>query len=283
MLEAVGADGRTRHVVSIDEKLVAREERAVVAGQRVELRRGPHAGRLGRIAEVHPRGARDGAATANVTLQPSGAVIRGVHEDDLILLCGQCKLGVWRARSHYFRNLITPRFKADYETRLAAAGKDGGARRDRDAGEPAAKRALPTPPSSSSSSSAHHASSSSAAAWLHRHLRVRIISDRVAHGKLYNQKVVVQDVVTPELCSVLTDEGRLVEEVKQKYLETVIPKAVGSIVLVVVGRHKGRRGKLLNVRGVGGWENKTPLINWPNSATRPRSKRWYSSWASPMA
>ncbi len=59
----------------------------------------------------------------------------------------------------------------------------------------------------------------------------------------------MQDVVAPLVCTVLTPEGRLLDEVKQRYLETLVPKVPGAAILAVAGRHRGRRGKLLEVRG----------------------------------
>lgn len=43
----------------------------------------------------------------------------------------------------------------------------------------------------------------------------------------------------------MDDKGAILEGVHQNDLETVIPKSVGATVVVVLGRHKGQRGKLL--------------------------------------
>ncbi len=60
--------------------------------------------------------------------------------------------------------------------------------------EPVAKRAREAPSS-----------------WLQRSLRVRIVSDSYKKGKYYLKKVVIEDVITPELCTCLTDDGKHLE------------------------------------------------------------------------
>ncbi len=73
-------------MVSIDEKIAPREKLGVVVGQRVQISHGSHKGRLARIAAVHPRAARDGAALVDVTLANSDSLVRDIHEDDIVLL-----------------------------------------------------------------------------------------------------------------------------------------------------------------------------------------------------
>lgn len=81
--------------------------------------------------------------------------------------------------------------------------------------------------------------------WLQRSIRVRIISERYKSGRYYNKKVKVVDVITPTSCNCIDDSGNLLEDLRQKELETVVPKKVGGVVSVVLGEHKGRRGKVL--------------------------------------
>ena len=53
------------------------------------------------------------------------------------------------------------------------------------------------------------------------------------------------DVVTPNECNCKADNGQLLEGLRQKDLETIIPKKLGSTVLVVAGASRFLRGKLM--------------------------------------
>ncbi|XP_063792632.1 G-patch domain and KOW motifs-containing protein [Pseudophryne corroboree] len=81
--------------------------------------------------------------------------------------------------------------------------------------------------------------------WLYRDLRVRFIDKHYKGGKYYNSKMLVEDVVSPRTCVCRTEGGRLVEDIKQDMLETLIPKAEGDHVMVVLGEHRGQVGKIL--------------------------------------
>ncbi|KAG8554704.1 hypothetical protein GDO81_003869 [Engystomops pustulosus] len=82
--------------------------------------------------------------------------------------------------------------------------------------------------------------------WLHRDLRVRFIDKRYKGGKYYNSKMLVEDVSSPLTCVCRTESGRILEDVKQDMLETVIPKEDGDHVMVVLGKHRGQVGKILH-------------------------------------
>ncbi|NXY83051.1 GPKOW protein, partial [Alcedo cyanopectus] len=55
----------------------------------------------------------------------------------------------------------------------------------------------------------------------------------------------VEDMETPETCVCRTDEGRLVEGLRESMLETVIPRGPGDRVMVVLGEHAGKVGRIL--------------------------------------
>ncbi|KAM3909908.1 G-patch domain and KOW motifs-containing protein-like [Leptodactylus fuscus] len=82
--------------------------------------------------------------------------------------------------------------------------------------------------------------------WLHRDLKVRFIDKRYKGGKYYNSKMLVEDVLSPTTCVCRTDSGRILEDIRQDMLETVIPKDEGEHVMVVLGRHRGQVGKILH-------------------------------------
>nr|XP_043622836.1 protein MOS2-like [Erigeron canadensis] len=75
--------------------------------------------------------------------------------------------------------------------------------------------------------------------WLNSRIRVRIISKELKGGKLYLQKGEIVDVVGPSTCDISMDSSReIVQGVEQDFLETVLPRC-GGHVLVLYGRHKG--------------------------------------------
>ncbi|OBS81144.1 hypothetical protein A6R68_20666 [Neotoma lepida] len=82
--------------------------------------------------------------------------------------------------------------------------------------------------------------------WLHRDLRVRFIDKLHKGGRYYNTKMTIEDVLSPDTCVCRTDEGRVLEGVREGMLETLIPKEEGHHVMVVLGPHAGKVGRLLS-------------------------------------
>ncbi|XP_010438941.1 PREDICTED: protein MOS2-like [Camelina sativa] len=83
------------------------------------------------------------------------------------------------------------------------------------------------------------------ASWLTSHIRVRIVSKDLKCGRLYLRKGVVNDVVGQTTCDITMDETQeLVQGIDQKLLETALPRR-GGRVLVLLGRHKGSFGSLV--------------------------------------
>ncbi|XP_002734070.1 G-patch domain and KOW motifs-containing protein-like [Saccoglossus kowalevskii] len=82
--------------------------------------------------------------------------------------------------------------------------------------------------------------------WLRPDLRVRIIDKRYKKGRYYNSKVSVVDVVTHDMCSCRTEDGKLLEELKQDMLETLIPKSQPGYIMVVNGKYKGQLGTVID-------------------------------------
>ncbi|KAL4622594.1 G patch domain and KOW motifs-containing protein [Arapaima gigas] len=81
--------------------------------------------------------------------------------------------------------------------------------------------------------------------WLQRDLKVRFIDKIFKGGKYYNSKMTVEDVLTPDTCVCRTEEGRLLDDVKQAMLETVVPKSETESIMVVLGEHRGQVGRIL--------------------------------------
>ncbi|XP_034340629.1 G-patch domain and KOW motifs-containing protein [Arvicanthis niloticus] len=82
--------------------------------------------------------------------------------------------------------------------------------------------------------------------WLHRDLRVRFIDKLHKGGRYYNTKMIIEDVLSPDTCVCRTDEGRVLEGLREDMLETLIPKEEGHRVMVVLGPHAGKVGLLLS-------------------------------------
>ncbi|XP_049727878.1 G-patch domain and KOW motifs-containing protein isoform X2 [Elephas maximus indicus] len=84
--------------------------------------------------------------------------------------------------------------------------------------------------------------------WLRRDLRVRFVDKLHKGGQYYNIKMTVEDVLSPDTCVCRTDEGQILEGLREDMLETLIPKVEGNRVMVVLGPQAGRVGRLL------GWD-----------------------------
>ncbi|KAM5337836.1 G-patch domain and KOW motifs-containing protein-like [Glossophaga mutica] len=81
--------------------------------------------------------------------------------------------------------------------------------------------------------------------WLHRDLRVRCVDRLLRGGQYYNTKMTIEDVLSPDTCVCRTDDGQVLEGVREDMLETLVPKVQGSRVMVVLGPQAGRVGHLL--------------------------------------
>lgn len=84
--------------------------------------------------------------------------------------------------------------------------------------------------------------------WLRSGIRVRIISKKAGGTSTYLQKASVVDVYEDGVASLRLDvDGSVLEGVKQKYLETVLPLC-GQSVIVLFGVHCGQSAQLLEKR-----------------------------------
>jgi G patch domain/KOW motif-containing protein len=89
--------------------------------------------------------------------------------------------------------------------------------------------------------------------WLAPLIRVRVLDKRLHGGAAYLKKGVVLDVHPGGVADVALPEGRGVAQLRERDLETVVPREPGAPVQVVAGPLRGRRGRLLQAaRGGGG-------------------------------
>nr|KAF6359819.1 G-patch domain and KOW motifs [Myotis myotis] len=82
--------------------------------------------------------------------------------------------------------------------------------------------------------------------WLHRDLRVRFVDKLYKRGQYYNTKMIIEDVLSPDTCVCRTDEGQVLDGIREDMLETLIPKVQDKRVMVVLGPRAGRVGHLLS-------------------------------------
>ncbi len=78
--------------------------------------------------------------------------------------------------------------------------------------------------------------------WIRPQLRVRIVDDR---SKYYKEKVIVEDVISPEEVVCRTERGRMLEGILSDDCETVVPKEDGGIIMIVKGDHCGKIAEIL--------------------------------------
>lgn len=78
--------------------------------------------------------------------------------------------------------------------------------------------------------------------WMRRGIIVRIVSKSFKSGIYYRERVKIIDVIDDKHCDVLF-EGKVLEGVKERMIETALPKA-GGYVMVLCGRNSGRIGIL---------------------------------------
>ena len=81
--------------------------------------------------------------------------------------------------------------------------------------------------------------------WVRPLLRVRYIDKHYKGGKYYNTKVVVEDVAAENSCTVRTESGSIIEGVSPKQIETLIPKNIGGVVMILSGSRRGQVGELV--------------------------------------
>lgn len=81
---------------------------------------------------------------------------------------------------------------------------------------------------------------------MHRDLRVRFVDKLHKGGQYYNTKMTIEDVLSPDTCVCRTDQGQVLEGLREDMLETLVPKVQGNRVMVVLGPQAGKVGRLLD-------------------------------------
>ncbi|PAV69568.1 hypothetical protein WR25_02073 [Diploscapter pachys] len=81
--------------------------------------------------------------------------------------------------------------------------------------------------------------------WARADLLVRFVDEKYKGGRYYEKKLRVVDVASRKNITLEDDQGRSLYEIPQSWIETVIPKSEGEMVMIVGGRHKGQAGEMI--------------------------------------
>jgi len=259
----VDAEGRQRHIKPVGEKLTVRGPTGLQKGALVSITHGPHAGLDGTIQTV---GGIEGNKKATVTLRLNeqtvliplehlsalspAAVAAAAHAEAAAAAAAKAaKAAVAKAASVKGGGKEGARAEERGERGGSSnREKKGGQKRSReqqgDAGREGGERR---------EGEREHARARAEKVWVIASIRVRVVDQRVHRGALYNRKGVVVDTGGAGEFALLMDDdpaqagdsrARLREGVTQAMVETALPKPGGSV-LVVKGKHRGRRGRLL--------------------------------------
>ena len=234
-------DGKVRHVVSIDEKLVKRRRDGVTAekGKRMYILGGPHSGLACEVIRVDRDSERRGVR-CTVRLERSGECV-DIDAKNLSV--------EKRTKTPVSRDPVPAAVGGGTDdpanaqegnrdrghSREAAYGTPPTLKRRRDAEDrgDGTRYATSSVPKRSASSASHHRP------WLRENIRVRVVDKHVHSGKIYLKKATVIDVSAPGVCTLNVDDVGIVHGVREAFVETVVPRVEGTLLVVVRGRHRG--------------------------------------------
>ncbi|EDO48178.1 predicted protein [Nematostella vectensis] len=227
----VGKDGRVRHVKGVGEEVKPSEPLDYRVGTCAVIGRGAHKDLHGKIISVDVDNSRVTVSlhisNENITLHQYH--VRLIDKDEYKELCQE---GKSRSKSN----------------------KDKESSKDRDNSHRSTKRRKEENTHEKSSGSYKQKSKHDKSevngekkkkCWLHPELRVRIISKDYKKGRYYNTKVKVVDVISRNECDCETEDGKLLEGVKQSMLETVVPKKQDAYIRIVRGPSKGQLATIM--------------------------------------
>ncbi|CAB3409610.1 unnamed protein product [Caenorhabditis bovis] len=82
--------------------------------------------------------------------------------------------------------------------------------------------------------------------WARTDLLVRFVDPDYKHGKLFKQKVRIVDVAGRRDITIEDDRRNTYYQIRQSWLETVIPRNIGDKIMIVGGKRKGKLGVMLD-------------------------------------
>jgi G patch domain/KOW motif-containing protein len=109
---------------------------------------------------------------------------------------------------------------------------------------PASKRRKKSSSSTSTSTSSSKKSTKPTELWLRPNIMVRIVSKKFRDGRFYEKKARVVDCVGGDLCTLELADGRVLDAVRQAYLENVVGRK-GQRVQLLRGAQSGQLGSVL--------------------------------------
>ncbi|KAL5988473.1 hypothetical protein ACLOJK_036238 [Asimina triloba] len=231
-----GPDGRTRHVVDIDEKLIPREPTGVFVGKVVRIVDGRHTGLKGKVIEMSGSGSKSSLVVLKLSINGEKVNV-GVQQ----------VVEVSSVEEEKYRRKLQ-------DLKIRDEKRESRSSSDRHKDKKDTRRVDESRPDDNKMLKSTDNGGSKRRAWLARHIRVRIISQDFRNGRLYLKKGEVVDVAEGTRCDLAIDESKeLIQGIDQEMLETALPQC-GGPVLVLCGRYKGVFGTLLerdNDKGMG--------------------------------
>ncbi|KAL4855957.1 hypothetical protein ACK3TF_003714 [Chlorella vulgaris] len=222
----VDAQGVQRGSKPVDEALVDRQQKGVLPGKVMRVVEGRHSGLLCEVVSLEAK--QEGRSDrARVRLLPS-------YESVTV----RCKeLGE--------KNEMEERRQPSSNDR-GGSGRDGGRSSGRERGSEKHRGSSKSSKSGKRQRSASPLREPERRPWLVANIRVKIVDKSVEGGRLYLKKGTVVDVKTPTVCDVFVDGLKeSILDLHQRQLETVVPAAEGTPVMVLAGPLRGKQGKLL--------------------------------------
>jgi len=199
MVAPTGPDGKVRHVKGISEKLVPLKK-GFRPNDLVGIVSGPHEGLYARVVSEN-------------------------DDDDIVVRLESSSEDVVVSKSDV--SVVDLSKLAEGHPALKfmiKANKDRDRERDESEENEQKKEKKEKSSKSKSSSKSHSSKDETTKTWLRPRIMVRVVSKSFQNGKYYNKKVRILDVVGHNECIIQLDNGSLVEGVKQRMLETVIPQ-----------------------------------------------------------
>ncbi|GAM19789.1 hypothetical protein SAMD00019534_029640, partial [Acytostelium subglobosum LB1] len=211
LVAPTGEDGRVRHTIGLDTKLVSMKY-GLDVGDKVLVVAGTHEGMY---------------AIVNSIPNESKVVISFASEEKAVVDKSDLQIV-----EHGKATNATSSSKANGNGKSSSNGSNSGS------SSSSSKQPIKTIVSNNDNDNEEET-------WLRSNIMVKIVSKSLGDGKYYNKKATVVDVTGERLCVLELDGGKVLENVKQRWLETAIPRDKGSSVIIVQGKYRGRLGTLI--------------------------------------
>ncbi|ERN08173.1 hypothetical protein AMTRI_Chr09g37590 [Amborella trichopoda] len=261
-----GSNGRIRHAVGIDEKLVPREIKGFFVGKILRVIGGPHLGLKGQLIEIFG----DDGSSQKIGLKllkseemvvvdrEELAELGSLEEDKCLKRMRELKLEGDGNRLKHLRRDERESHNGEFGKERKAEPLHGDvSRHDRERERSSSKREKEDRRKREKSrhqgrksgerdgKSIREGVETAPLSWLRSHIRVKVVSKDFRGGRLYLKKGEVMDVVGPLTCDITMDDSKeVIQGVNQEILQTALPQR-GGYVLVLLGKHKDVFGKLV--------------------------------------